>query len=247
MPTTPNFNWQLPSDGDGSSNGQPWGTKIRSIFTALDNYLHTIRNTGVVGKDTPPLVSSLWDDEFDGDTLSPSWDVFGNPADISLSNGKLVLAGNGGVGGCIRKNISGHFRIEAKVTYASPHYHSYTSVQLAAINATTGSAFLYGLQGHDDQGHLMAQRFWFSDQVTMSLNPSTKVYESTTPYISAYLSIEDDGTNFTTQVSPDGFTWATVYQEDSGTSLVPTSIGLAWGGSGQFIFIIDWIRQISLS
>ena len=249
--TTPNFQWPLPQDGDGQANGQTWGSKIRAIMTEIDVYLHAITAQGVIGSDTPPVVPNTWDDEFEGNTLNPAWTLTDVSTNASVAGGSLTMIGVSNQGGNIQKPLPRPFRIETHLIYASPHNYSWAGVTLILEDHTSGNSYNLGFQARNtaNQGiALQNQRFTNGNWVSENMFPGC-------PYNQVYVAAQDNGTNMTFQISPDGINWATIRQEPSGTWMNPTHAGISWSGNstsqgtpdGQpFIYYVPWIRMVSV-
>lgn len=255
LPTTPTFRWPLPPDGAGQETGQPWGEQFREMITQLDAYLANITARGVVGADTPPMVPNVWDDEFNGDTLNPAWEVhdFGSGI-IKVENGSLQATGIGGQGAGIFKALAPPFRVETKLVYASPHNYSWTQIALMLVDSVAQKFYSFGLQGRTNQGICVLNQRVYGNAWSVSnpANDGQDIVYPNSPYSSAYIGVEDDGTTLRMQISPDGFHWLTIREEPTGTWVNIDTVGLSMGGNDPnsgagacpFYHFVPWIRRV---
>lgn len=254
LPTTPTFKWPLPPDGAGQATGQAWGEQFREMIAQLDAFLANITARGVVGADTPPVAPNPWDDEFNGEALDPSWEAHDTFGLVRVENGSLQVSGVGAQGAGIFKGLTAPFRVEAKLVYASPHNYSWTQMVLVLADSVAQRFYSFGLQGRTNQGIcVLNQRVYGNGHsVSTPANDGHDILYSNSPYTSAYVGVEDDGTTLRMQISPDGFHWLTIREEPTGTWVNIDKVGLSMGGNDPstgagdcpFYHFVPWIRRV---
>jgi hypothetical protein len=157
--------------------------------------------------DTPPSNPSAYDDEFDGD-LSKWTQYNTNSNNLSVSNGKLVIASTGEVSNCVRGIYQARpiddFSMTAKFTHNNT-LHDFWSFRLMLRNSFNNRIIIFGYEGSN--GALNARVQQYSDWA----NWNAQLFNSGISGLSkAYFKIIVSGSTINFFYSTDGLTWILV-------------------------------------
>ena len=202
-----------------------------------------------INGDTHPTSPPSQNDEFESGSLAGIWTQRNTPS-LSFTNGSVVFTqtGNGGnVWQLITQTVPTAPYTCACACRPNLHVGNYYNAGIIIYDTGSGKLISFG-PGFSTNAVVAVQRFtdfttFASNQFTD--NASSYPFGGFTPI---YYAVNDDGTNFNFQVSPDNCSWRTVYSEARTAYLTPTSIGLGINiviNSTTGYVAYDWFRKIA--